>query len=80
MTIRQEAYRLLDGLSEDGVRAVVGVMLQMTPKQVEKEQDTDKMKAFKKVQELRKITAAKYEVDIEEARKEGLMEKYGRYM
>ena len=34
----------------------MGVMLQMTPKQVEKEQDTDKMKAFKKVQELRKIT------------------------
>lgn len=80
MTIRQEAYRLLDGLSEDGVRAIVGVMLQMTPKQVEKEQDTDKMKAFKKVQELRKITAGKYEMDIEAARKEGMMEKYGKYM
>ena len=33
MTIQQEAYKLIDSLSEDSVKAVIQVMIRMIPSQ-----------------------------------------------
>ena len=87
MTVQQEAYSLIDTLSEDKVRLIVQVMLNMLPgknehdiPQSDKISETQKMNAFHQMQELRK-ESHKYPVpDFEAARAAGMEEKYGQYL
>ncbi len=81
MTIQQQAYGLIDQLSEESVQVVIQVMRLMLPhspksEMVSKENDlTPKMKAYLKMQELRKETAM---YDISDAQRAmGIEEKYG---
>lgn len=83
MTIRQEAYRLIDRLPEDSVHAVVEIMIRMIPAMKsqpaikETEKISPKMKAFMRMQELRK-EMAKYNIS-EAERAAALDEKYGEF-
>ena len=81
MTVREEAYGLIDRLPEDSVRAVVQIMRRMTPaiKKAERPNTlTPKMKAFHELQELRK-EAVKYDFSADE-RALALDEKYGPFV
>lgn len=81
MTVREEAYGLIDRLSEDSVRAVIQVMRRMTSIQKKKEEHptavTPKMKAFLELQAMRK-EGAKYDFSADE-RASALEEKYGAF-
>ena len=81
MTVHQRAYDLIDQLGEDDVQAVIQVMIRLLPKakQGKKETSTDsvspKMKAFLRMEQLRKETA---QYDISESQRALAMEeKYG---
>ena len=83
MTIQQQAYGLIDRLSEDSIQVVIQVMKRMLPnedKKTETEEsgtrtDPDKMKAYLRIQELRKISS-KYDIS-ENQRAAALDAKYG---
>ena len=81
MTVHERAYDLIDQLDEDDVRAVIQVMIRLLPTiKAEKEEATSdsispKMKAFLRMEQLRKITA---QYDVSEAqRAKAMEEKYG---
>ena len=83
MTAHQRAQSLLDQFSEEGVEILIPVMIRMlayeeqstdTPKAAEDSQ-SPKMKAFLRMQELRKETA-QYDIT-ESQRAAALNEKYG---
>ena len=81
MTVHQRAYDLIDQLGEDDVQAVIQVMIRLLPsvKQKKKETSTDsvspKMKAFLRMEQLRKETA---QYDISESQRALAMdEKFG---
>ena len=81
MTVQQRAYDLIDQLGEDDVQAVIQVMIRLLPsvKQKKKETSTDsvspKMKAFLRMEQLRKETA---QYDISESQRALAMdEKFG---
>ena len=81
MTVHQRAYNLIDQLGEDDVQAVIQVMIRLLPKtkQEKKETSTDsvspKMKAFLRMEQLRKETA---QYDISESQRALAMEeKFG---
>ena len=81
MTVREEAYGLIDQLPEDSVRAIIQIMVRMAPAK-KKEQFSSavlspKKKAFLELQEMRK-EAAKYHFSADE-RASGLEEKYGAF-
>ena len=85
MTLQQQAWGLINELQEEGVQAVIQVMILMLP-QKKKNYETDdkgdpsvspKMRAYLKMQELRKVTA-KYDVS-ESQRAEALNEKFGTF-
>ena len=87
MTIRQEAYSLIDALPDESVANLVRIML-LLPKRdttiIEKKTNTkkfsqsDKQKAFHRMEELRKISA-KYQLgDLDEERSKAVEEKYGK--
>ena len=83
MTLRQQAYSLIDSLPDDSVRSVIRVMRTMLPgdgrktgtKNASSDVDSSKMKAYLRMQELRKETA-KYSVSAAE-RAAALGEKFG---
>ena len=79
MTIQQEAYKLIDSLSEDSVKAVIQVMIRMIPSQKNAEANetntfNSKIQAYERMRELRKETAAynitDYKLELEEGLKE----------
>ncbi|MBR5345286.1 MAG: hypothetical protein IK127_05625 [Clostridia bacterium] len=84
MTVQEQAYTLIRQLPEESINAIVRIMVLMLPK----ERDTNdasakvgdilspKMKAYQRMQELRKITAA-YDLSMLQ-RSEALEEKYGK--
>ena len=83
MTIQQQAYGLIDRLSEDSIQVVIQVMKRMLPnenmkteaKEVAAETDSAKMKAYLRIQELRKISSG-YDLS-ENQRAAALDAKYG---
>ena len=83
MTLQQQAYGLIDRLSDESVSALIQVMTRMLPHErggAEVEEHTDgevslKMKAYLRMRELRKETA-KYDLS-EAQRAAALDEKYG---
>ena len=85
MTLRQQAYGLIKQLSDESVYALIQVMMRMLPHEhddVKTEEDrpgpvSSKMKAYLRMQELRKETA-KYDIS-ETQRAEALDEKYGTF-
>lgn len=81
MTVREEAYGLIDRLPEDSVRAVIQIMRRMSPSQKIKMERPDpvtpKMKAFQELQAMRK-EGAKYDFSADE-RASALEEKYGSF-
>ncbi|MBQ3277537.1 MAG: hypothetical protein IJG94_00020 [Clostridia bacterium] len=81
MTVHERAYSLIDQLSEDDVQAVIQVMIRLLPTVKEEKKETlsdslsPKMKAFMRMEQLRKISA---QYDISEAqRAKAMEEKYG---
>ena len=85
MTLQQEAYRLIDHLPEDSVRAVIQIMVRMLPagtfntvSAVQNQTDTPKQHAFKKIQELRNATKEYHILDFEAERTDALKDKYDR--
>ncbi len=83
MTLQQQAYGLIDKLPEDSVQIVIQVMRKMLPHEVNvhaadhSEEPSSKMKAYRRMQELRKETA-QYDVS-EYQRSAALAEKYGTF-
>ncbi len=82
MTVREEAYGLIDRLPEDSVRAVIQIMRRMSPVQKKKEVREDaaapKMKAYHELQEMRK-EASKYAFSTDE-RASATDEKFGSFV
>ena len=82
MTLQQQAYGLIDRLPDDSVQVVIQVMRRMLPREVKgnvsstshSEEPSPKMKAYLRMQELRKETA-QYEVS-EAERDAALDEKW----
>ena len=80
MTLRQEAYGLIDRLPDDSIQAVIQIMVRMLPNQnthgMPRETGlSQKMRAFMEMQEMRKH-AAEYEISLEE-RAAAVDAKYG---
>ena len=81
MTLQQQAYGLIDKLPDDSVQVIIQVMKRMLPYEkplnnASSEGDTSpKMKAYMRMQELRKETA-KYDIS-QSQRDEALNEKFG---
>ena len=81
MTVREEAYGLIDSLPEDSVKAIIQIMVRMAPagKKAKEHQPviTSKKKAFLELQEMRK-EGAKYHFGLDE-RASALDAKYGTF-
>lgn len=83
MTLQQQAYGLIDRLSDDSIQVIIQVMRRMLPHEKQTERintassDTvsPKMKAYMRMQELRKETV-KYDVS-DAQRDSALDEKFG---
>lgn len=83
MTMRQQAYGLIDRLSDDSVQLVIQVMKKMLPHDRENKaaitpvdsETSAKMRAYLRMQELRKETAH-YDVS-ETQRAAAIDEKFG---
>ena len=88
MTIQQEAYGLIDTLSDDDVKAIVNIMVRMLPTRSFADKDTNigsvvpdrKMQAFNRLKELRKIAAESSAIDFDIERENGVRGKYGEFM
>ena len=82
MTVREEAYGLIDRLPEDSVKAVIQIMRRMSPEKTRKMERsanlTPKKKAFQELQILRK-KGAKYDFSADE-RASALHEKFGSFV
>ena len=72
MTIKQQAYGLIDELPEDSVQAIIQIMIRMIPakhprEKSEKEENkiSQKMEAFLELQEMRK-KAKKYNFTLDD--------------
>jgi len=87
MTIRQEAYSLIDALPDESVATLVRIMLLLPKKDsiiintktnTKKFSQSDKQTAFHRMEELRKISA-KYQLgDLDEELANAIEEKYGK--
>ena len=79
MTLRQEAYSLIDTLSDEGIRAVIHIMRMIPPdiSHSDSEKLSEKMEAFNRLQQLRQ-ESAKYNItDYDAERNSALTAKYG---
>lgn len=79
MTLRQEAYSLIDTLSDEGIRAVIHIMRMIPPdiSHSDSEKLSEKMEAFNSLQQLRQ-ESAKYNItDYDAERNSALTAKYG---
>ena len=85
MTLQQQAYGLIDRLPDDSVQIIIQVMRKMIPGDNKAEKTvttvsdsvTPKMKAYLRMQELRKETS-KYDIS-ETQRKAAMDEKFGTF-
>lgn len=88
MTARQEAYRLIDGLSEDNVRLMVILMTKIAGNQTTDVPNpvtgneisaAEKIRAFYELQESRKSAGAHGFSDFEAEREAATKEEYGSF-
>lgn len=78
MTLQQQAYGLIDRLPDDSVQVIIQVMRRMLPRDKDmvkttvqsSDSVTPKMKAYLKMQELRKETSR---YDVSEIQREAVM-------
>lgn len=75
MTLQQQAYGLIDRLSDDNLHVVIQFMTRMLPQETGQDVATSRMAAYLRMQELRKETA-KYDLS-DAQRGEALDEKFG---
>lgn len=79
MTVREEAYGLIDSLPEDSVKAVIQIMTKMvSTKKIKKDcvsSSLCKKEAFNALQEMRK--QGKQYIFSDDERASGLEKKYG---
>lgn len=81
MTLQQQAYRLIDSLSDDSVRAIIQVMRRMVPEAREEnyaqtaDMPSQKLRAYQRMRQLRRETA-QYEFS-EAQRGAALEDKFG---
>ena len=80
MTLRQEAYSLIDTLSDEGIRAVIHIMRMIPPSVSDVKGDgiSEKMKAYNNLQLLRQETAKYNITDFDAERDSALTAKYGK--
>ena len=85
MSLQQQAYELIDRLPDDSVQVVIQVMRRMLPRDKDvvktnvqsSDSVTPKMKAYLRMQELRKETSR---YDVSEIQREAAMsEKFGMF-
>ena len=84
MTVQEQAYSLINQLPEESVNAIVRIMVLMLPEKQSTFETSDaaenamtpKMKAYLRMQELRKMTASYNTSAIQ--RSTALNEKYGK--
>ena len=84
MTLRQEAYAMIDDLDEDSLQTVIETIRSVKPDvaaKVERESLQKSQRAFERLEELRKqaYLYVPKDFDYEAARAEAMEEKYGRF-
>lgn len=65
LTIQQQAYRMIDGITDEGVAAVIHVMknmVQKAPDSTEAEEQSRRARAYERMEELRK-ESSRYAAD-----------------
>lgn len=79
MTIQQQAHNLIDTLPDESVMIIINLMSLLPKKKpiiIDSESVSDKQIAFRKMQELRKITV-KYNLGaLDEERENAFLDKY----
>ena len=88
MTIRQEAYHLIDDLSDDNVRLMIVLMTKISGKQTEnsnikvfdeESSRAESIRAFEEMEELRKLSKTYDFADFETEREAAIREKFGDF-
>ena len=83
MTLRQEAYEKISCLPDDSVRLVIALMDEMLRRSDQSASLADSREngsaAFADVMEYRRLRPFPKDIDWENARKEAIAEKYGRF-
>ena len=81
MTLRQEAYEKMAGLSDSSLRLVIALVEEMhrqsNPEPVPASNANEKRAAFQNILEYRRQHPFPADFDWEKAREEAIMEKYG---
>ena len=76
MTVQEKAYFLINKLPDDCIEAIIQVMLRMLPNVETNSMPDSKMRAFLKMQEMRK-ESLKYDIqDFDVEREEAMRMKY----
>ena len=83
MTLRQEAYEKMAGLSDNSIRLVIALVEEMRKQsaaQSAPDSDADeKRAAFRNIMEYGRQHPFPKDFDWEKAREEAMIEKYGRF-
>ena len=83
MTLRQEAYEKMAGLSDNSIRLVIALVEEMRKQsaaQPAPDSDADaKRAAFRNIMEYGRQHPFPKDFDWEKAREEAMIEKYGRF-
>ena len=83
MTLRQEAYEKMAGLSDNSIRLVIALVEEMRKQsaaQPAPDSDADaKRAAFLDAMEHRRRNPFPADIDVDKLREEAMIEKYGRF-
>ena len=86
MTLRQEAHSMIDALpTDESLRYVIGVIrefsqfLDTNPPVCQPTDTSEKRRAFLRMEELRRTHPIPDDYDLEQARREAVEAKYGRF-
>lgn len=74
MTLRQEAYEKMAGLSDNSLRLVIALVEEMRASETD-----EKRAALRNIMEYRRQHPFPKDFDWEKAREEAMIEKYGRF-
>lgn len=84
MTLQQEAYEMMNGMSDDNIRFIMEVIRRITPAETEEKSlpsnaRTKKMQAFENLERMRKQAVFHSDFDYEKEIYEAIGEKYGGF-
>ena len=83
MTLRQEAYEKMAGLSDNSIRLVIALVEEMrkqsAPQSAPDSDADEKRAAFQNIMEYGRQHPFPKDFDWEKAREEAMIEKYGRF-